>query len=255
MLKTRFRMKIPLKLGEIRHSTLYSRCSKKNRTKTKIDKKYPKKSHKMDAQNSARNHHPVQTGRDTRFCTNIKIKYQVQQARFRMNMYVQRYCRYVLIRAAVVLHTCNAVSNQVQQQRGRRHMRDALSVRRHACTRYEMMPIRARQRNQAQASQERRLRVPAPMLRKGKKSHARCPLCRQTYKKAYTSIYEHEYQVRRVFLAPAPPGPAHITKNTHTPSSDSPHAASNLSPHIATTAQSSPAQRSKARTTYSTYYV
>ena len=119
MLKTRFRIKIPLKLGEIRHSTLYSRCSKKNRTKKKIDKKYPKKSHKMDAQNSARNHHPVQTGRDTRFCTNIKIKYQVQQARFRMNMYVQRYCRYVLIRAAVVLHTCNAVSNQVQQQQGK----------------------------------------------------------------------------------------------------------------------------------------
>ena len=77
----------------------------------------------MDAQNSARNHHPVQTGRDTRFCTNIKIKYQVQQARFRMNMYVQRYCRYVLIRAAVVLHTCNAVSNQVQQQGKTSHAR------------------------------------------------------------------------------------------------------------------------------------
>ena len=109
MLKTRFRMKIPLKLGEIRHSTLYSRCSKKNRTKTKIDKKYPKKSHNMDAQNSARNHHPVQTGRDTRFCTNIKIKYQVQQARFRMNMYV--------LRAAVLqvrFNTCSSGATYVQ---------------------------------------------------------------------------------------------------------------------------------------------
>ena len=175
MVKTRFRIKIPLKLGEIRHSTLYSRCSKKNRTKTKIDKKYPKKSHKMDAQNSARNHHPVQTGRDTRFCTNIKIKYQVQQARFRMNMYVQRYCRYVLIRAAVVLHTCNAVSNQVQQQRGRRHMRDALSVRK--CTHVwddADQSTTTQSSTSKQASQERRLRVPVPMLRKGKKSHARC---------------------------------------------------------------------------------
>ena len=54
---------------------------------------------------------------------------------------------------------------------------------------YEMMPIRARQRKQAQASQEKRLRVPAPMLRKGEKSHARCLLCRQTYKKVY--VYEY----------------------------------------------------------------
>lgn len=102
--------------------TVFKMFQKKS-DKKKIDKKYPKKSHKMDAQNSARNHHPVQTGRDTRFCTNIKIKYQVQQARFRMNMYVQRYCRYVLIRAAVVLHTCNAVSNQVQQQGKTSHAR------------------------------------------------------------------------------------------------------------------------------------
>ncbi|CAM9713500.1 unnamed protein product, partial [Laminaria digitata] len=68
------------------------------------------------------------------------------------------------------------------------------------------------------------------------------------------NVLESPYEYIRVrvpgstrFLAPAPPGPALRTSPKHTPSSDSPHAASNLSPLTATTAQST--QSSKARTT------
>ncbi|CAN0022346.1 unnamed protein product [Laminaria digitata] len=90
------------------------------------------------------------------------------------------------------------------------------------------------------------------MLRLGKRLHARCPLCRLTYKNVYTSIYEYKYQVRRVFLAPAP---AHITKkSTHrAPTLGMPRA---IYLHTQQQQRNQPCpkqQSSKARTTYNTY--